>query len=296
MYPDRMRAMPGVTALRRVRVATIAALLGVCVATGWSAQDQPPGRPGWPCAGRPDPVYVRTSEATGGQLFMFHPSEVADAGTLMAGSFTHKDTLFRVAGPLEEGLHEYPVTIDPSVESALFSVSIQCLQVVEIERPSGTLLQASDDGVDYHQFEAGRIVVLPRPEAGTWKIRASGRGLAFVVVQARTSMSLGRVELLGRGNDGADTLVPVFQPGPPRSRQAVAIAVSGDTRDVEARLVSARFQELGPISLVADEQSEGPSWRGAFVVPAVPFRIVVSGTTGGHPFVRVHAPLFEPAR
>ena len=282
--------------MRSGRPTAIAALLSLCVAAGASAQDQAPGRSGWPCAGRPDPVYVKTSEATGGQLFMFHPSEVGDSGTLMAASFTHDDTLFRVAGPLEEGLQEYPVTIDPSVESVLFSVSIQCLQVVEIERPSGAPLQASDDRVDYHQFEAGRIIVLPHPEAGTWKIRASGRGLAFIVVQARTSTSLGQVQLLARKDDGAE-LAPVFQPGRPRSQQAVAVSVSADVRDVEARLVSARFQELGPIALAAAEQAAGAAWRGTFVVPAVPFRIVVSGTTAdGHPFVRVHAPLFEPAR
>jgi hypothetical protein len=229
---------------------------------------------------------------------MFHPSEVADSGAVMAASFTHKDTLFRIAGPLEDGLHEYLVTVDPSVESALFSVSIQCLQVVEIERPSGALVRASDDGVEYHQFEAGRIVVLPRPEAGTWRIRASGRGLAFVVVSARTSMSLGSVQLLARKSGGADeALSPVFQPGRAGTRQLVAIAATGEPRDVQARLVSARFDEIGPVTLVASSEPAGASWRGEFVVPSVPFRIVLAGTgPDGRPFVRVHAPLFEPAR
>jgi hypothetical protein len=287
MYPDRMPSIRMTAVLAVMSAATLA-----------SAQDQPPGRPGWPCAGRPDPTYVKTSEATGGQLFMFHPSEVADSGTLMAASFTHKATLFRVAGPLDEGLHEYQVTVDGSVESALFSVSIQCLQVAEIERPNGALVQASDEGADYHQFEAGRILTLARPEAGTWKIRASGRGLSFIVVQARTTLSLGRVQLLARKSGGADEpLSPVFQPGQPRTRQAVAIGVSSDARDVQAHLVSAQFEELGPITLAADDSGAAASWRGEFVVPSVPFRIVVAGTgPDGRPFVRVHAPLLEPAR
>jgi hypothetical protein len=241
---------------------------------------------------------VKTSEATGGQLFMFHPSEVADSGTLMAASFTHKETLFRVAGPLDEGLHEYEVTVDGSVESALFSVSIQCLQVVEIERPNGGLVQASDEGADYHQFEAGRIVTITRPAAGTWTIRASGRGVSFIVVQARTTLSLGRVQLLAKKRGGADDpLSPVFQPGRAGTRQVVAIAVSSEARDLQARLVSAQFEELGPITLAADDSGAAASWRGNFLVPRVPFRIVVSGTgADGRPFVRVHAPLLEPAR
>ena len=46
-----------------------------------AAQDQQPGsRPGWPCNGRPDPSYFRIAEGSGGQFFLFHPSEVADSG------------------------------------------------------------------------------------------------------------------------------------------------------------------------------------------------------------------------
>jgi len=257
-------------------------------------------RPGWPCAGRPDPAYVKTAEATGGQLFMFHPSEVAESGALMAASFSHRETLFRTAGPVEDGLHEYLVTVDGSVESVLFSVSLQCLQVVEIERPSGALVQASDEGADYHQFEAGRIVVLPRPEPGTWKVRASGRGLLFLVVQAKSAVSLGGVQLLAkRATQTGEELVPVFQPGRAGTSQDVQLSVSGDAQNVTVRLVSAGFDDIGPVTR-APESGEGsagdPSWRGRFIVPRVSFRIVVSGTgPDGRPFVRVHAPLLQAA-
>jgi hypothetical protein len=280
---------------------TLGFLTALSISAFVHAQDQPPGRPGWPCAGRPDPTYVRTAEATGGQLFMFHPSEVADSGALMAASFTHRETLFRAAGPLDEGLHEYAVTVDGSVESALFSVSLQCLQVVEIERPSGALVQASDEGADYHQFEAGRIVVLSHPEPGTWKVRASGRGVGFVVVQAQSALSLGRAQLLAtRTPEDAEDPVPVFTPARAGAAQEVVLSISGGPRNVEARLVSARFEDLGPVMLApaADGQAdaERASWRGRFVVPAVPFRIVVLGAgPDGRPFVRVHAPLMESA-
>ncbi len=278
-------------------LAFVAALL---VSASAQAQDQPPGRPGWPCAGRPDPTYVKTAEATGGQLFMFHPSEVAESGALMAASFSHRETLFRTAGPVEDGLHEYPVTVDGSVESVLFSVSLQCLQVVEIERPSGALVQASDEGADYHQFEAGRIVVLPHPETGTWKVRASGRGLLFLVVQATSPVSLGRVQLLARrAAPSGEELVPGFQPARTGIPQDVSLSVSGDVQNVVARIVSAGFEDLGPVTRAQEAEGENAgnaSWRGRFIVPRGPFRIVVSGTgPDGRPFVRVHAPLLEAA-
>jgi len=90
-------------------LAFVAALL---VSASAQAQDQPPGRPGWPCAGRPDPTYVKTAEATGGQLFMFHPSEVAESGALVAASFSHRETLFRTAGPVEDEHVAAPVDVD----------------------------------------------------------------------------------------------------------------------------------------------------------------------------------------
>ena len=159
MYPQRMRP-------------SLAFLLGAAclLASGHPGRTGAAALPhvdsGWPCAGRPDPTYVSTAEATGGQLFLLHPSEVADSGALMAASFTHRDTLFRVAGPLSDGLHEYTVPVDETVGSLLFSVSVQCLQVVEIARPSGALLRDTDEGVDYHQFEAGRVAVVePRNPA-----------------------------------------------------------------------------------------------------------------------------------
>ena len=62
------------------------------------------------------------AEATGGQVFLFHPSEVADSSVLMAASFSHRETLFRIAGSLAEGLHEYAVPVDTAVESVVFSV------------------------------------------------------------------------------------------------------------------------------------------------------------------------------
>ena len=139
-------------------------MAALAAATG--AQDQQPGsRPGWPCAGRPDPSYFRIAEGSGGQFFLFHPSEVGDSGALMAAAMSHGATVLRAGGQLAAGLHDFAVPVD-RVDSLLFSLSVQCLQVAEIVRPSGAVLQAADPGVEYHQYEAGRIVTVLRPEPG----------------------------------------------------------------------------------------------------------------------------------
>lgn len=277
------------TAMRHPLAAACLALAALQAAPAAAQDQQAPGRQGWPCAGRLDPTYLRAAEATGGQLFLFHPSEIADSGALMAASFTHRETLVRAAGTMQDGLHAFEVTIDGSVESVLFSVTVQCLQIVEIERPSGAMLQASDEGADDHLFEAGRVVTLRAPEPGTWTVRASGRGVFAVVVQARSALALGQVQLLERS--GAE-LLPTIQPGAAGSRQLVAISLGGSTGAWHAGLVSATGESLGAVAAVRQGPGSAYDWIGELTVPRVPFRIAVSGVdAAGLPFVRVHAPL-----
>ena len=142
--------------------------------------------------------------------------------------------------------------------------------------------------------------MLPHPEPGTWKVRASGRGLLFLVVQATSPVSLGRVQLLARrAAPAGEELVPVLQPARAGAPQDVALSVSGDVQNVVARIVSAGFEDIGLVTRAPQAEGENAGdapWRGRFIVPRGPFRIVVSGTgPDGRPFVRVHAPLLEAA-
>jgi hypothetical protein len=248
------------------------------------AQDQQPGlRPGWPCNGRPDPSYFRIAEGSGGQFFFFHPSEVADSGALMAAAMSHGATVLRAGGQLATGLHEFPVPVD-RVDSLLFSLSVQCLQVAEIVRPSGAGLQAADPGVEYHQYEAGRIVTVLQPDPGEWRVRMSGTRLFLITVQAKAELSIE---------------APRFVPeGPLQAGLARVLRFSArtDAQDVHARLVTQGFQDMAAIPLRIVRDETGEDFVGDLVLPARPFRLVVTGRDAdGLPFQRVHAPLFDPA-
>jgi hypothetical protein len=248
------------------------------------AQDQQPGsRPGWPCNGRPDPSYFRIAEGSGGQFFLFHPSEVADSGALMAAAMSHGATVLRAGGQLAAGLHEFPVPVD-RVDSLLFSLSVQCLQVAEIVRPSGAVLQAADPRVEYHQYEAGRIVTVLQPDPGEWRVRISGTRLFLVTVQAKADLTME---------------APRFVPeGPLQAGVARVFRFSArtDAQDVQARLVTQGFQDMAAIPLRIVRDETGEDFVGELVLPTRPFRLVVTGRNAeGLPFQRVHAPLFEPA-
>ena len=260
------------------------ALVAFSAAALAGAQDQQPGgRPGWPCNGRPDPSYFRIAEGTGGQFFLFHPSEVADSGALMAAAMSHGATVLRAGGQLAAGLHHFAVPVD-RVESLLFSLSVQCLQVAEIVHPSGAVLQAADPGVEYHQYEAGLIVTIARPDPGEWRVRLSGNRLFLVTVKAKASLSV----------EG-----PRFVPDGPLQAgvaRVVRFSASADARDVHARLVTQGFQDLGAIPLRIVRDETGEDFVGELTPPARPFRLVVTGRDAeGRPFQRVHAPLLDPA-
>ena len=121
---------------KAVKPFAAAAILAVPIFVGAQQQGARP-RGNWPCRARIDPSYFRVAEGTGGHLLLLAPEEIADSATLLTALEGHPQTLLRLAGSLTPGLHEFQVPVDPSVESVLFSISVQCLQVADIVRPSG---------------------------------------------------------------------------------------------------------------------------------------------------------------
>jgi von Willebrand factor A domain-containing protein 7 len=266
------------------------------VATAVAAQDQQPrSRPGWPCVGKPDPSYFTVAEGSGGQVFLFDPSEVAESSVLMIGAMKHEETVFRAAGTLAEGVHEFSIPIDSTVESALFSISLQCLQVVEIVRPAGDELRENDPGVDYHQFQAGRIVTVPRPTPGAWTVRVAGKGMFFLVLQAKTDLTLDRVSFVEPGGrPGHEGLFPI-KGSPKRGvAQHLEVEMSGPFQNPAFRFISSSAETVQDLSL---QRQRGPGDNLEFLGEVTPrarqFRLAVSGVDArGFAFQRVHAPLF----
>ena len=260
------------------------------------AQDQQPrSRPGWPCVGKPDPSYFTVAEGSGGQVFLFDPSEVGESSALMIGAMKHEETVYRAAGTLAEGVHEFSIPVDSAIESAMFSISLQCLQVVEIVRPSGDELRANDPGVEYHQFQAGRIVTLPKPTPGAWTVRVAGKGMFFLVLQAKSELTLDRVAFVEPGGrPGHEGLFPIK--GAPRRgvAQKLEVEMSGAFRNPRFRFVSSAAELIQELPLEAQEDSGGEhAFLGDVTPRARQFRLAVSGEDGrGFPFQRVHAPLF----
>jgi len=276
----------------------VLSMFALAVFFGFQAQQreqQPRYQPDWPCAGRPDPSYIKVAEGTGGQVYLFHPSELGESAGLAMADVSHDETLLRAVATLDDGLHEYVVPVDTTVERIRLSVWLQCLNVVEIARPDGELLQASDPGIEYHQFQAGRIVTVRQPGAGAWHVRVSGRGFFSLVAQGHSEVSLASVRVASNSEPAGAQAPQATDPPRAGIPQLIHIVVDGPVRELQARLVSGGFRDLRPLELRPLSDSEE---RHEYIAPVTlrpgTFRVVVTGRDErGLVVQRVHAPLLE---
>ena len=252
------------------------------------AQQQSTPRTGWPCGARLDLSYFAVAEGTGGQLLLLAPEEIGDSATLLTAVRNHPETIFRLAGSLTFGVHDFQVPIDPSVESAIFSISAQCLEVADVLRPSG-LSAAGDDVTDLSNFRALRMVIVTKPQPGLWTIRVSGSGVAAIMVQARSATGISRIQFATA--DGAiSRAVPTAG-----VENVAALRISGTFTRISGSLVSGEFRKMADLPL---ERGDGEgSYVSRFTPGAAAFRLMIAGTDAdGFAVQRMHAPLLTPVR
>jgi hypothetical protein len=259
-------------------------LLAVCLCApvAAAAQPKPSGqspRSGWPCAGKVDPSYVHVAEATGGKVLPFHPSEISGMGVDARASAQHEETVFRAVGQLSGETYEMTVPIDSTIESMYVVVSIQCLQVVTLMTPSGQELSVATPGVEYHQFEAIRLFVVPKPAPGVWKLIASGQGFFSAIVTARTDLQLDRVAF----SDAAAS----------HPTAALEARLRGAFRQASFHFVAGNGELIESLQLdLQDRSDEGANYSGPVKKPRKDFRVAVTGVdAAGFPFQRMESRL-----
>jgi len=270
----------------RLRGAVFVVLL--CAPLPVNAQHQEPKyQTGWPCVGKVDPAYVRTSEATGGKVLLLQPQEVSGAADDMSLAQGHRETVFRSAGQLDEGVHDFDIPLDSTIESVYFFVSLQCLQFVTIVQPSGVVLQTDDSGVDSRAFEAIRMFKIKAPAPGTWRVTVSGHGFSLLIVNAKTDLALTAVSFSQNG-------APVAGLAPLGQLVRLEANVSGRPRDVDFQFISMQAAMLQTIELALEQEAAARSTYAADVtLPKKEFHVLMSGVdSNGYPFQRVSHGLF----
>lgn len=270
-----------------MRLWALGAALAVPMLIGTVQQTSNP-RAGWPCGARLDPAYFQVAEGSGGHLLMLAPEEIADSASLLTAFGSHPQTLFRLAGSLKAGVHDLEVPIDATIESVVFSISVQCLQVAQVLRPSG--VPVSGEGVvDLSNFRAQRLVTVRKPEPGLWTLAVSGSGVSGVVVQARSGIGIAQVEFAPVGSTTFSALPSAGV------ENEVRIRMSGTVSDLVASIVRGDIQTIAELPRVGG--SEDGLYVSRFVPPPRGFRVLVRGKDAeGLPFQRLHAPLLSTRR
>jgi hypothetical protein len=245
-------------------------------------------RGGWPCGGRLDTSYFQVAEGTGGHLVLLAPEEIGHSAALLTAFGSHPQTIFRLAGSMKPGLHEFQVPIDSTVESAVFSISVQCLQVADVIPPSGGF--ASREGVtDLSNFRAERMVIVTRPERGVWTLRVSGSGIGGIVVQARSAIGIARVEFAPVPGTGFAAMPS------PGVENVLRVRMSGDVTDVQASMVNGALKRIATLPREAGESAD--LYVSHFTPGAEGFRLLIVGKDAeGLAFQRMSAPLITPVR
>src|SRR5262245_27496105 len=205
-------------------------------------QQTPNPRAGFPCGARLDPSYFRVAEGTGGHLLLLAPEEIGDSATLLMAFGDHPQTILRLAGSMTPGLHEFTVPIDSTVESVLFSISVQCLQTADVVRPSGALA-VGDDVTDLPNFRAQHMVIVRRPEPGAWTLRVVGSGISGVVVQARSGIGISPPEFARAPNT---TFAVIPSPG---VQNTLRLRLSGRAFDPGATVVNGQLTSHAELPL-----------------------------------------------
>ena len=271
---------------RPVLVSGVALVAGTALAN--AQQQSSNARGAWPCGGRLDPSYFKVAEGTGGHLFLLAPEEIGDSAPLLTAVTNHPQTIFRLAGSVTSGLHDFQVPIDPSVESVVFSISVQCLEAAYVLQPSGALA-SGDDVTDLSSFRAERMVIVRRPQPGVWTVRVAGRGVAGIAVQARSPLGLAHVEFAPAQSTTFSAL-PTFG-----VENTLRMRISGRLAQFQASLVSGLDVALGALALSpADTEA---TYVSRFNPSAGGFRVMIVGTDAeGFAVQRMFAPLFTRLR
>ena len=271
----------------RSTIAGVALVLGASLLLNAQQDQQPKYQTGWPCSGKVDPSFVRTSEATGGKVLLFTPNEITGAAADMSASRAHRETIFRAGGQLDDGVHEFDIPLDSTIASAYLFMALQCQQFAAVLQPAGDELRTDAPGVDSHAFAAVRLVTIKAPSPGTWKVRMAGRGFFSVIVTARTDLALTGVSLAQNGAP-VKGLTPLGKP------VRLEAAISGEPRQVGFLFISMRGATLRTLELKPEqEEATRRTYAAEVTLPGTEFRVMLSGIDGnGFPFQRVTPHLF----
>jgi hypothetical protein len=270
-------------------------LIGILVTLGVLTQIGGRPRPFGPgVCGPIDSTYIRTATETGGQPFPMAPAEISKMAVILSESSRSDATMLLWAGGTSaDAGREFVVPIDPSIERVTFSVTFDGKGGgVEIVPPDGAVI-TPDARHDDTILNCGRILSIDAPAAGAWRVIPKPTDRFWLVVHGRSDRDLQSAEFVragGRpGHEGLFRIhgMPIVgRPATLRVRLAEPEATPPDFV-----LLSSQGRPLQGVALGRVDPDE---FVGEIELPAVPFRVAMTGTDStGALYQRVYKTLLR---
>jgi len=226
-----------------------------------------------------NPVLLRVTKETGGQLF-----QVSQSGEELAGIFDiikslaseEYEHLFIIQDELTDSEKNYSIPVDSSVGRLIFSVAMTSEGTSHILRPTGEKVVATDSDVTVTKLLNGQIIQISEPATGNWTLQATGNSTFSASVMGRTELKLSNfnfVEVRGRPLHQGE--FPIHGQPMADAKSMVTADVSGSFATVEFELRSENGDFLKTLEMTSTSES---TYSGELNLPTENVRIYLKGT------------------
>lgn len=243
-------------------------------------------------------VYDDIARATGGKVTRMTKDEFkksVESGENRYGYTKNAVPLFMAKCRAPK---EYAFPIDSEIIQAVFELTDISGDIgYSIISPSSETLKPNKGSGDARLpvevlMEGKRVVLVPSPAPGKWKLKVNGTGSCAVSVRGQTRLSILTLRVVrAGGRPGHEGLFPYDGPLTPGAKETLELSVYGaEKQKVSVKLVG----EDGRVLCKAHEteRTEDTVYLD-FKVPDRPFRILISGKDAkGFTFQRIGDRLF----
>lgn len=247
--------------------------------------------------GPADPSYIHTANETGGVPLFLQRSEAVKAMQSVRESIRDNvATVLWASSKLAGPSQAFTIPVDATTGRITFTFSVDTKGThLLLLEPNGQPITQSSPAVENTELNCGRIITIEKPQPGAWHAQVSGTGTYWLETKAQSEINFITAEFVElRGRPGHEGLFRIY--GQPIAGEPARLRVEllGDeAKEPTFAFVSERGDVLQKLRMKPDE-NEPLEFFGDVALPALPFRIAVSGRDArGFEYQRFFAPLFH---
>ena len=274
------------------RTAIFPVLTGDC---GFS--ETPQGQDVISSRGLPDESFRRLAEETGGQVIAVQSSEVASLFSLFEPELMGNPVIIRSESGLLPAVADlsFPIPVDSTMTSLGVTVSLETVVEIELIRPSGIPVTATDPGVSFTTLSSGQVINVADPEAGVWQLEITGVGEYSIEARGTSNLELLRFDFVEENIDVHGGVSPLQGQPLAGTTPLVRAILNGEFSDVGFEFTDTSGATLSTLTLSQEYPLEPEDhFIGTVDLPGMPFRVVASGLdASGEQFRRQYPTLYR---